>query len=260
MGIRTLITAVLTLVLGATAWTPPAGAAGETCRLPGTDLAAWQEIFRKDDITVYAMETPNSPIMAFRATGTLNAHISQVMEVLRKVEIAEQWMPDLVEKRTIDNVSDMEAVTYSINKLPWPFAGREMVLRNALRLDTRSRSLVVDVYSVDRPDLVPRKGTVRAVMHCGQTLLRPAGGDRTAVDIILFVDPKGSIPAWLANFAQRQMPYNFLKSLERKASTTSYPLRPAFRSLLDRLIALLDSDPKTAVTPQSDKQARAPIK
>ena len=252
-----LMTAISLAAMLLLAAAPPAAAAGETCYLPDTDLAAWKEIFRKDDIVVYAMPAPDSDIMAFRATGTLRAPIDQVMEVLRQVEIAEQWMPDIVEKNTIEEISDLEAVTYSINKLPWPFAGRELILNNALRFDAKTRYLVVDVYSVKREDIAPKEGTVRAVMHCGQTRLRPADGLRTDMDIILFVDPKGAIPAWMANFAQRRMPYNFLRGLEKKAATTHYPLRPAFRRLLNQLVSLMETEtaPGTPAAPAT--QARA---
>jgi hypothetical protein len=226
-------------------WATVAGAEAEFCPLPGTNLSNWSEIYRKQGITVYSMETPDNAIMAFRAAGVLDAPIDQVLEVLRKVEIADEWMPDIVEKRTIQDISDLEAITYSINRLPWPFANRELIMKNALRVDTVNRYLVVDAYSVDVADMAPRKGTIRAYMHCGQTRLRPVDNRRTKMDIILFVDPRGAIPAWLANFAQRQMPYNFLRSLEEKAAATDFPLRPNLRRMLERLTAL-DSAETTA--------------
>ena len=57
--------------------------------------------------------------------------------------------------------------------------------------------------------------------------------------MILFVDPKGYIPARLVNIFQKSLPYNFLKALEEKAATTSYPLRPSYRKLLNDLKAIL---------------------
>lgn len=239
---RPLYATIIATALFLVAWVPAAAADGETCILPGTNLSAWEEIAQQEGITVYAMETPGSAIVALRATGVLDAPIDQVMEVLRRVEIAGQWMPDITEKSTIDETSDLEAVTYSINRLPWPFANRELILKNALRIDMASRFLVVDIYSVERGDLPVRKDAVRAFMHCGQTRMRPLPDNRTEMDIILFLDPRGAIPAWLANFAQRRMPYNFLRSLERKAAVTQFELRPAFRRLLDQLKSPRPSD------------------
>jgi hypothetical protein len=162
------------------------------------------------------------------------------MEVLRRVEITGEWMPDIQTKYSVVERSDFEAITYSINDLPWPFADRELVLLNRLRLDRVRKYLVVDVYSIDLGDVPVGKGNVRAHMYCGETKVRPAGENRTEVDLILFVDPKGFIPAWLVNLFQKKLPYNFLKALEQKAATTSYSLRPSFQPMLAELKSLLE--------------------
>ncbi|MFC1859290.1 START domain-containing protein [Thermodesulfobacteriota bacterium] len=198
----------------------------------------WNKLFSKKGITVYSQTTSYSNILAFKAAGILKAPIEQVMEVLRKVEISEQWMPDIKQKITVKEVSDLEAITYSVNKMPWPFADREMLLRNKLRLDREKKYLVVDVYSVDYNAYPVNKKNVRAHIHCGQTLIRPAGRVKTEVELIIFLDPKGYIPTWLANIAQKSLPYNFLRALEEKASTTNFELRPTFQKMLNDLIAL----------------------
>jgi hypothetical protein len=200
----------------------------------------WKTIFQDGGITVYSQKVPVSDVLAFRAAAVLDAPVEQVMEVLRRVEITDEWMPDIQTKYSVVERSDFEAITYSINDLPWPFADRELVLLNRLRLDRLRKYLVVDVYSVDLGDVPVGKGNVRAHMYCGETKVRPAGEDRTEVDLILFVDPKGFIPAWLVNLFQKKLPYNFLKALEQKAATTSYPLRPSFQPMLAELRSLLE--------------------
>ena len=69
--------------------------------------------------------------------------------------------------------------------------------------------------------------------------MRPVGEEETEIELILFVDPRGHIPTWLVNMAQKSMPYNFLRALEEKASQTNYELRPSFKKMLDQLLALL---------------------
>ena len=233
-----LLTSVVFLVL--TAGTAPALGAENYCLLQdGPAKADWREVYVNDGITVYAQKQPTTGIMAFRAWGVIDAPMDQVMEVLRKVEISEEWMPDISEKYTLRDISDYEAITYSVNKLPWPLADREMILRNALRLDTRRKYLVVDVYSVEEGAPPTNGDLVRAYMHCGRTRLRPALENQTELDIVLYVDPRGYIPNWLVNLSQKRMPYNFLKALESKARTTTYPLRPSFQRILDELRALM---------------------
>jgi hypothetical protein len=69
--------------------------------------------------------------------------------------------------------------------------------------------------------------------------MRPVGEEETEIELILFVDPRGHIPTWLVNMAQKSMPYNFLRALEEKASRTNYDLRPSFKKMLDQLLVLL---------------------
>jgi START domain len=199
----------------------------------------WEKIFNKKNITVYSQKTPGTDVMAFKAGGILNASIEQIMEVLRKVEISEEWMPDIGQKIAIKEFSDLAAVTFSVNKLPWPFADREMMLHNELRLDSLRKYLVLDVYSVDSSNYPVGESNIRAHMYCGQTLIRPAGKEKTEIELILFLDPRGYIPAWLVNMAQKKMPYDFLRALEKKAAKTNFELRPAFQNLLVKLLGLL---------------------
>jgi hypothetical protein len=199
----------------------------------------WQQIYQKGGITVYSQKVPISDVMAFRAASLLDAPVEQVMEVLRRVEITGEWMPDIVVKYAVNEWSDFEAITFSINEMPWPISDRELLLYNRLRLDRNRKFLVVEVYSVEDKSLPVARGNVRAHMHCGETLVRPAGDGRTQVELILFVDPKGFIPAWLVNLFQKMLRYNFLKALEEKAAVSHYPLRPSYQQMLSELKSIL---------------------
>jgi hypothetical protein len=202
----------------------------------------WEQIHQQGGITVYAQKVPVSEVLAFRATAVLHAPVEQVMEVLRRVDITGEWMPDISVKYTVKEWSDFKAITYSINLMPWPFADRELLLMNRLRLDPVRKYLVVEVYSVESvgDEKIPvAKGNVRAHMYCGETMIRPGREGNTEVEMILFIDPKGFIPAWLVNIFQKSLPYNFLKALEEKAATTDYPLRPSYQKLLSDLKSIL---------------------
>ncbi|MBW2192213.1 MAG: hypothetical protein JRF27_00320, partial [Deltaproteobacteria bacterium] len=181
----------------------------------------------------------DSDVLALKANGILKAPIDQVIEVLRKVEISKEWIPHIDSKISVKELSDLEAVTYSVNVLPWPFADRSLLVHNRLRLDNVRKSLVVEIYSVDSETIHIKEEHVRAVMYCGQMLIRPANMEQTEIEFILFLDPRGHIPTWLVNMAQKSMPYDFLMALEKKAGQTSYELRPSFKKMLDQLLALL---------------------
>ena len=199
----------------------------------------WKILFNKNGLSVYSQKAVDSDVSALKATGILKAPIDQVMEVLRKVEISREWIPHIDKKISIRDFSDLEAITYSVNRLPWPFADRSLLLHNKIRLDKENKYLVVDMNSVDSETNPVQEDNIRSSLYCGQLIMRPAGIGQTEIELILFVDPKGHIPTWLVNMSQKTMPYEFLKALEEKASRTNYELRPSFKEMLDQLFALL---------------------
>jgi hypothetical protein len=199
----------------------------------------WKNLYSKNGITVYSQKAPDSDVLALKAIGILKAPLDQILEVLRKVEISKEWIPNIDNKILVKEFSDIETITYSVNVVPWPFADRALLLYNKLRLDREKKYLVVEIHSVD-PDTNPiKEDHVRANLYCGQMILRPKDIGQTEVELTLFVDPRGHIPTWLFNMAQKSLPYDFLRALEEKASRTSYKLRPSFKEMLDQLISLL---------------------
>ncbi len=96
---------------------------------------------------------------------------------------------------------------------------------------------MVDIRSVDPASNPIKEDNVRANMHCGQMIIRPAGTAQTEIQLVIFFDPRGNIPAWLVNISQKSLPYDFLKALEKKASQTDYKLRPTFKEMFEELFA-----------------------
>lgn len=195
----------------------------------------WKIVNKKSKINVYSMEFENSDVLAFKAHGILNANVGKIMEALRNVEDSVKWMPNLKEKVTVRNVSDLEAITYSVNNIPFPFRDRDMVLRNVLSIDEKRKLLVVNSYSVQADKRPPHKKRVRAQMRLGQTLLIPIDENRTEVYLMVQVDPMGNIPTWIVNFVQKSIPRAFLKSVEKRASEISTPTRQVFLDMINKV-------------------------
>lgn len=205
-----------------------------------TRQGEWKEIYTQLGITVYSQKLPGSNLLAFRADAVLEAPIGQLIEVLRRVDISKEWMPDIRTKYILEVNSDLDVITYSLNSVPFPFSDRELVLRNCVRLDRAQKYLVLDIHSVPYDKQPVKRGTVRSYMHCGEMRVRPSADRKTEIDLLLYVDPRGFIPHWLVNIFQKKLPYNFLKALEKKAGTTDFEVRPELQQLVNDLEAMLE--------------------
>jgi len=195
----------------------------------------WKLIKEKDQIKIFSMEAEGIDVLAFRALGKLNAPVDQVMELLRRVEISTEWMPRLAVKKIIRDVSDHEAITYSVNDLPWPFSDREMVLNNRLVVHKDKGNMVIEIFSVEDERAQRKKKTIRAKVYLGQTWINAISENQTEVELIILVDPKGKIPKWLVNLLQKDMPYKLLKGMEKMASKSEYSVRDSYKKIVKDL-------------------------
>lgn len=195
----------------------------------------WTQIASEGGIVVEAQSIQGSRQSAYRARTILKAPIEQILEVLSDSATAADWIPDLAHQELVAETSAFEVVTRSVYAVPFPFADRELVLRNRLRLDPLRGDLVAEAKSIEHPRAPLANGRVRAQMHCSMTRLRPLGANRTAIEFVMLVDPCGRIPAVLAAWGLRQAPSKFVKALEARAQTAGYPLRPAYAALLRQL-------------------------
>lgn len=197
----------------------------------------WEKVYTKDGVVVYSQKSKHSSIVGFRAEATLIAPLENILATLRDVEGTINWAPNITEKSTIKEFSDLKAITYTNNDLPWPAADRDMVQMNELRLDVENKYLIVDTYSVDDNIYPMVKDTVRANVTFGTLHFKRAGAHSTVL-MTLLVDPKGSLPIWLVNMLQKRLPYQFLMALEKEAVKSKAPLRKGIKELLNKLDSL----------------------
>lgn len=195
----------------------------------------WTSVSREAGFLLEVQSIPNHRLKAYRAKGTLNAPIEQILEVLSDVTTAAKWIPGLARQKVIKEVSAFELITLSVYAVPFPFADRELLLRNHLRLDRERGAVMAEAISINHQEVPVDDGRVRAHMFCGRTWLRPLSADRTQVEFVLMVEPRGRMPAFLADFGIRRTPLKLLKALEFRAQNSDYPVRRVYQDMLQQL-------------------------
>lgn len=175
---------------------------------------AWTKISDDDGVTVYREANPEagSGTIGFRGETLLEATPADVFTVLSDNATAHEWIPLVHGKRSLEQVSETERIEFTHVKMPWPLTDRQFVNRGKIEhLD--GGVLRVFVESVDRPEFV-EAGKVLGVLKYSEFLLEPrADGRQTFMTITVNSDPKGLIPTWMVNRAQRGWPRDFFKGL-----------------------------------------------
>lgn len=197
--------------------------------------------------TVFTSQKNDSEIVPIKVEGEIEAPITAIMENLRSIEGSEEWTPDLIKKTTLEDLGPRKAITYSLTNMPWPLYDRVLILENELFLDKRRKLLFVQSKTVnfDRSKIPSVKKTIEAMVGYSKMGFRPISKNKTFVEFTAWVDPKGSIPAWVINFFQKKWPITFFEALEERCDDHSPELRPGLKSMLHELLIELDWDPKT---------------
>lgn len=198
--------------------------------------------------SVYTRDEKGTDIVGIKVEGILEAPIMPILMNLRKVEGSSDWTPDQKEKKTVDNLGDVAAVTYSVSDMPWPIWDRSLLLHNELYLDKERKLLFVLSRSVEHKDYSKDYSKdlerIRAEIRYSNMGFKPIGPKKTYVELTAFVDPRGSIPTWVVNFFQRKWPITFLKAIEERANKVKPEPNKGITKMLKELLSLLELDEK----------------
>lgn len=201
----------------------------------------WVKDHEDSGFSIYTRQVKDSKILGIKAEGIIEAPLPAVMANLRNVEQSTDWTPGQLEKYSIDDISDLEAITFTLSDLPWPLSDRDMILHNKLFINKERQLLFVLSKSVEHEkNKAPKDGIVRAHVEYANIGLRPIDANKTYIELTTLVNPKGSIPVWVINFYQTKWPVEFLQALEKHSKIKSPPLRPGLREYLKKLLKILN--------------------
>lgn len=198
----------------------------------------WTKITEKEGFKIYSKSMKESEIRAMKIKGTVNGSILNVTNILRDVDSATDWIPNLISRKYVQEITDTEAILHDVTDMPWPVSNRDTIVHHKLSISENKKSLILQFNSVKHPDFPETNDNVRAHIHFGKIVFTPKGEDKTHIEMVILVDPRGSIPTWAVNVLQVSMPYDFVKALHEFAENSKIPPRQGLINLVKKLIKL----------------------
>jgi hypothetical protein len=175
----------------------------------------WHKVSDDDGIIVYQKKVEGLDTVSLRGETTIAASIKHITDLMADNSIAHLWMPMVAERRTLKMLSPMSRVEYTHVAMPWPITDRYFV--NIGQAETQpDGSMKLSVKSHERPqDFMPlQPDKVLGILHFSEFLLtKLEGGRKTRIQLEVNTDPKGNIPSWIVNVAQRSWPRDFFTGL-----------------------------------------------
>jgi len=182
--------------------------------------AEWEKVSDKDGVLVERRPVAGSPFAEVRATARSELPPSAIFETVWNHSEYTQFVPHL---RRLDILSDTgdERVTYEQVSVPL-VSDRDYAVRLHKRVDAAAQRYEIDFATAN--DLAPpsdgRHERVRSIR--GSWLIEPGpGGAGSVVRYNVVSDPGGSIPAWIANRAQRDTVAELVRAMLKRAQEKS---------------------------------------
>jgi hypothetical protein len=181
--------------------------------------SAWQKVTEENGITVYRQEVPNSPIVAFRGIGLIDAPISKVVSILMDTSRKTEWVSSCKKAKDIKIISDYERTEYNYTGTPFVMKDRDFVFHALATLNKEKNQIIVSIKSTTDPSVPPTDDAIRGEVMDSQYILDiKDGGKKTLLQVDIFADPKGSVPKWIVNMFQRRWPIQTIKGIRDQAA------------------------------------------
>ena len=175
----------------------------------------WEVQRDESNIKVWTKDYPNSNFKQFKAETTLNTSLQNVVAVFLDIENMGLWYDRVEKVELVEKVSDMEGIYILYFALPWPVADRISAVRATLSYEPNTNTVYVDTNYEPGVITTDTEALLVTNMHSEWELTSTAGG---SVHIYHkgYMDPAGSLPAWISNSGVKDGPIKTLLALQQK--------------------------------------------
>ncbi len=204
----------------------------------------WEKLSDHDGIVVYRWEMKDSPLFAFKGEITIDASVARVASVLADTPRRGEWVPHLIEGKVVRTISDQERIEYTSLETP-PFTkNRDFVLHAKAEFRPATNELFFHFSSVE-DDRAPKTDMIRGQVINSHYRMRPDGENKTFVEYLVHVDPKGGIPRWLVNMVQKNIPRNTLDAIRAQVKKKDVTELAMVKDLYNKPPAQVQAKPST---------------
>jgi hypothetical protein len=171
---------------------------------------------------------PNSPISIteskdipgeirmFRGTTIIASGIDKITTAVCQPEARLKWVERMSENILIKgNPDEGKWLSYEAYDLIWPISNRDYVFEQTLEksLYQKKNRTLVKVASIEHPDYPEKSNKVRGTLPSCTFTLDEVSEKETHLEVMVQVDPGGSIPGFMKNMIQKGWSLKTMRAL-----------------------------------------------
>jgi hypothetical protein len=174
----------------------------------------WNFIKEENGIKVYTRNVENSSLKSYRGVVDMHCKPEKINNLLGNGKNFSWWDKNVKDIKVIAFEKDKFLRYYLVYDLPWPLTDRDLCVEATITLDpvTGTRTVFarpLEGVIPDKPDLI------RIKKYWQKWVVTPKEPGVVSVTLEGFVDPAGSIPAWLYNMVITNTPIKVISSVRK---------------------------------------------
>lgn len=203
----------------------------------------WKLVSDRDGIQIFMAHSDESRIKTFRGVTTFELDdFYAPIALLDDAEYLPRWLYLIRDIHEVKRRSPIDRDYYVLTKLPWPVADRDAGLQFSVKQDPQTHE--IQIYFTARDGIVKNDGKyVRIPEMFGYFNTLPIGGKKVRVTFEVRLDPGGYIPAFLANFILKDIPFVSLQRVRRIINTDRFKGHPVDYIKMPEPWSLMPSPP-----------------
>jgi hypothetical protein len=192
----------------------------------------WKLVGNQHGVEIYRRDVPGSDVVAFKGQGAIEAPLWKVASILLDTKRAPEWAESLKESRVVRRLGPNAYIEYNHLGMPFILRDRDFVSEVLIEVDADARTFGLVYKPTDDRSIAVTKH-VRGEITAGVFQVRSIEpGKRSTLMAEIQADPKGAIPAWIANFFQRSWPLTTFQRLRSQAAKPDIAMPDEFKDLL----------------------------
>jgi hypothetical protein len=174
---------------------------------------SWEFAKEKDGIRVYTRKEPNSTLKSFKGETIFNTSIDKVFFILGDATNFDWWDKDISLIKVLSFEPGKNIKYYLVYDVPWPLADRDLAVNSEIAINPTTGDRTITATPL--LNVIPeKKDIVRIKKYWQRWTVQPMENGKVKVILEGFVDPAGSVPAWLYNMTITETPLKVIQSLK----------------------------------------------
>lgn len=162
---------------------------------------------------VWVKDFPNSNFKQFKAETTLSATLSEVVALQLDVLNMNKWYDNVGNVTPVQKISDKEGIYIVEFDMPFPVKDRISAIRAKMSYDKEEK--IVRVITQYEPNIVQDTKKIHVKNIQSKWLIKDIGNGEIYIFHSGYMDPSGTLPAWIANTGVKDGPIKTFRDMKK---------------------------------------------